>query len=457
MVATGLSPLAAADFSGLVVEDHNGNPLPRAEIRITRPGAAAIVAELETDGQGRFRTPDLPDSEYVLRFAKTDYSTVEVVTRARPDMLLRLTHFGAIAGKISDFEGHPVLSSQVIALSTADAIAGTADANAAPGEYRIYDLPPGSYQVAILTSGPWPGRHGIVLYPNNSSPRVFTVAGGEDYTGADFTLSAGPAFRVSAKADVAGARSVAFTLVSVEHPGRQLAQQLVPVDRPFTVENVLPGNYELLAAITAPGQPSVFGRTPVTVVAANLEEVQVHDQTRSASFTLRTQAPCAADAIVELKPKEAWLLGRPFSLSVPAGSPASLTALAPARYFVTAKASRGDCYATVPPELDLTRDSASRPVEVVLAPPGSMQGHLTGSVKFADYVVVLKSADASTQWLAYPNEKGEFTFPMLPPGPYFALAAGHNTRWALTQMPAPIEVAGGNPTPVELHIPEVSR
>ena len=458
LVLAGVSPVAASAFAGRVVEDHSGNPVPRAEIRITRSPSSAILAELETDGEGRFRTPDLPDSEYVLRFSKTDYSPVELSAHARSDMFLRLTRFGAIAGKISNAEGHPVSSAQVVALTPSGATAGTPDRNAGPGEYRIYDLPPGAYQVAILTSSEGRSLHGLLLYPNNSGPRQFEVSGGEDYTGADFILPGGLAFQISAKADSTQAKSVGFELVSAEYPARQLAQQLVPVDRPFTVENVLPGNYELLVSAVSSGSPSVFGRIPITVVAANLGDIHVPvDQTRSAAFTLRTAEPCAADAVIELKAREAWLPNRPVSLPIQAGKPASLSSLAPARYSITAKASRGNCYATVQNDLDLTRESASRPIEVALVPPGSLEGRLTGSPQLGGYVIVLKSRDRSLQRIAFPDEKGAFSISDLPPGSYSVLAAAPNTRWGGDRGGSPVEITGAGPTALELKVSEVSR
>src|ERR1035441_8940970 len=124
VIVACLYPAEAGVFAGRVVEDHSGNPLSRAEIRITRPHTAGIIAEIETDADGRFRTPDLPDADYVLRFSRFNYATVEVTTHARSGMLLRMVRFGAIAGRIADFEGHPVPYSRVVALTPSDAIVG---------------------------------------------------------------------------------------------------------------------------------------------------------------------------------------------------------------------------------------------------------------------------------------------------------------------------------------------
>ena len=40
-----------------MVEDHSGKPLPSVELRFSRPGAARLVADLETDADGIFRAP----------------------------------------------------------------------------------------------------------------------------------------------------------------------------------------------------------------------------------------------------------------------------------------------------------------------------------------------------------------------------------------------------------------
>jgi hypothetical protein len=437
------------------VEDHSGNPVARAAIRITRPHASATVAELESDGQGRFRTPELPDSIYTFRFSKADYSTVTVTTGPRADMLLRLTRFGAIAGKIADLEGHAV-EARVVALTAADEAAGTSDPNAGPGDYRIYDLPPGKYQLAILSTHGWPGRRGLLLYPNNSAPREFEVSGGEDFSGADFALPAGPVFRISVRTDPA--RSAGFALVSADHPGHWLGQQLVSPDRPFTVENVRPGSYEILAAASSRGQPPLFGRTPITVVAADMDDVRVTlNQPRSASFTVRAQEPCTADVTVELKSRAEWLPNQPVKATLQGGTPTSLTTLAPARYSIAAKASRENCYAAPVPDLDLTRGSASSPVEIVVTPSGSIQGRLVGAAILSEYVVVLCSRQGFLQRIAFPDEKGKFSFPDLAPGQYSALAAGPGAHWSAARSAPPIEVSGGAPTPLELHPSEAGR
>ena len=56
-------PAAAAELAGRVVEDHTGNPLASAEIRVVKPGRRTLTADLETSSDGRFAASNLPDGE----------------------------------------------------------------------------------------------------------------------------------------------------------------------------------------------------------------------------------------------------------------------------------------------------------------------------------------------------------------------------------------------------------
>jgi hypothetical protein len=156
---------------------------------------------------------------------------------------------------------------------------------------------------------------------------------------------------------------------------------------------------------------------------------------------------------------EAWIPNRPVSATLHAGKASSVTGLAPARYSVRAKDAQGSCYASAQAILDLVHGSAAQPVEVTLTPPGSIRGHLTGTAQPLEYVVVSMALDGLSQRIALPNEKGQFAFSDLAPGLYSVLAAGPNSRW----MPAPghaappMEISGGAPTTLELHVAEVSR
>lgn len=231
LVAFALSPSTAAVYSGRVLEDHSGSPLSRVEIRISRPDLAGVVAEAETDSQGRYHTPDLPPADYQFHFSRVNYSSLTV--QARPDLLLHLIHYGAISGRVLDSNGHPVPFAIMAAITeTAQTAGETRD-----GEYRIFGLLPGRYRLAILTLGR-EVRSGTLFYPNNSQPREFVVAGGEEYT-ADFLLTDTSTYTVSGQTE----DSVRMVdLVSAEHPELRVAHTVAKQDGSFQFDHIAPGN-----------------------------------------------------------------------------------------------------------------------------------------------------------------------------------------------------------------------
>jgi hypothetical protein len=454
-------PLAAAVFEGRAVEDHNGNPLSRVEIRITRPGTEAIVAELETDSQGRFRTPELPDTPYLIRFSKTNFSTLEVTTAPRAGMQMRLVHFGAISGHVFRLDGSPALDFQkdsVFAVTPSGAKAGICDRNARAGEYRIYGLLPGRYRVAITDIATEDGRvgQGILYQPNSSQPREYAIAGGEDYAGADINLPVNAAYTVSGKVEIDPQSTAQVSIVPLDFPSINfgIGGQAVPT---FSIPNLLPGNYVLLG-YGVYGDTHLFARLPVSVSAANVEGIVLPiNQSRSTTLTLKAAESCHSSVTVELTAAEPWPT-RKFPGTLQTGKPVTLERIPPSKYTIAAKSLAGDCFALAPPFVDLTRESSSKPVEVLLQPAGSIRGRITGAGPVSQYLAVLIAPDGS-QLIAFPDDKGQFTFAHLRPGPYTPIAAGAATRWMPTEehMPPAIEVASGAPTAVELETPEAHQ
>ena len=449
IVAIALSclPLTAGVFEGRVVEDHNGNALSRVEIRITLPGADVALAELETDAQGRFRTPDFPGGPYMVRFSKTNFSTVQVATMPRAGMAIRLVHYGAIAGHFLRSDGSPVSDvypEYVFAVTPTGARAGTTDRNARGGEYRIYDLLPGRYRVVTTLKG-------VMFQPDNSHPREFTVSGGEDYANADITFPPGAGITVSGKVEIAASTVSQVAMFPADLPTVDFGVG-GETNGPFSIPRVLPGNYELLG-YTVRGTPRLFGRMSLTVSGANIDSIVLPvNQSRSVTFVMKAAEACRSGVTVELTTPERWPV-RTFPANLRDAAPVTVSGIPPAKYFVTASANEGGCFVRSPASIDLTKDSAAQPVELLLEPPGAIHGRITGAG-----LAVLLAPDGAQQ-IAFPDEKGEFTFGALRPGPYTVFAAGASTRWmpAAGREPPPIVVTSGTPVEVELKVPEAPR
>jgi hypothetical protein len=105
-----LWPLALAGevFSGRVIEDHSGDPIAGATLRLTQSGQQQDAATLESDTNGRFHAESIPAGEYTIEISKPNYASLTLHLNldagARP-LLLRLLRYGAIAGRVTDSEG----------------------------------------------------------------------------------------------------------------------------------------------------------------------------------------------------------------------------------------------------------------------------------------------------------------------------------------------------------------
>ena len=214
-------------------------------MHLTRADGAGTIADLETDSNGGFELPDLPAGEYRIKVSKPNYvpSTVplRVGTAFSGSFVVRLIRCGVITGHALDAEGQGVRNATVFAMSLSSE-RGTLRPFARferghqarvneNGEYRLFNLPPGEYAVAVTygastvvvggTGGAQVGASGsgVVYYPAGSQPRMFTVSGGEEYRGIDFSVVPGALFRVSGKVDVTPSQSGFWlALTSVNQP-----------------------------------------------------------------------------------------------------------------------------------------------------------------------------------------------------------------------------------------------
>ena len=78
-----------------------------------------LAADLETDAEGRFQTPEIPDGEYRIAISKPNYAAVSLNlnTNGGSALAVRLIRGGAIQGRVTDRDGQPVASASVFAMS----------------------------------------------------------------------------------------------------------------------------------------------------------------------------------------------------------------------------------------------------------------------------------------------------------------------------------------------------
>jgi beta-lactamase regulating signal transducer with metallopeptidase domain len=472
------------ELAGQVVEDSSNNPLASAELCFHQRGMRELAADLETDRQGRFRTTELPPGDYTVDLSKPNYITTTFKLRApAAGLLLRLVRYGAIDGSVMDMAGHAIpghirapggrtiggarLTVLAQAPGTEELRSFRQTAVEDSGHYRVYDLPPGQYAIGLWYSGLNEGS-GMQLYPDNVHPRIFTVSGGEDYSGIDFTVEPRQPYSVSGRIEPpAGKRQFQVALGLPEQPALPIAQTLAEDDGTFRFEKVLPGAYDLFVAGPTGGygefdstmgrDEPLFGRARVQVIAQNVEGINVPLSTgRPLKLVLRPQGSdtlppgCPATVSVLLVSLEPWAVMFAPNAQVAFGQEQTIRNLAPGRFRVTTSGLGAGCYQVNQPVVDLSGDAA-KPVAVELAAAGSIRGLLkSASAPATDFAVMLLDAgstDGAQAQLAFPDRDGRFTFDGLRPGRYRMAARRAGADASRT---VEVDVRGGAPTVVEL-------
>ncbi len=481
----------AEPIDGRVLEDHSGAPVISADVRVFKLGAREVVADLDTDGDGRFRAPDLAPGEYRLEISKRNYigATVHIRTGGG-SLFVRLVRCGVISGQIADQQGQPVTGAYVFAMPFARAAAAGHALVDDLGRYRLYDLPPGRYAVAVAYGAstmavgstgsaaalPEAGS-GVLFYPDNTQPRFFAISGGEEHRNIDFTLTPATLASISGKVEHAfpdGRFWLALTPVG--QPALAAAVTQAQPDGSFQFQGIPTGSYYLFAAGPANargaqgallGPEPLFARMHVDVVGQNIEGLSLAAKSgRSVEFVLRAARAGDGDACprsgqVRLISLEDWAVMFAYRAEIgPQG--AMIYHLAPGRYRIEVEGLGNRCYSAATQTLDLTRETDAKPVEVLVTPAGEIRGRLTGATADVRYTVVLLPSEPDrddTLQIAFPGREGRFEFAGLRPGRYRIAAQPAEkdlkARWVSDlALMAEIRVPGGVPTDVELPAPK---
>ena len=202
-------PVRAESLQGRVVEDHTGRPIMAANVRVAKIGQSILAAARGTDADGTFQALNLSAGEYRIEVSKPNYLPATLRLRlplaATSGLRIRLVRLGVISGRVTDADGRPTRGSRVFvmlkpALGLPLQAFGNSYAVDDSGRYRIYNLPPGEYAVAVSSASFSDfSRSGLYYYPRNGQPRFFTFSGGEEYRDVNFTIVPGPLYHVSGK------------------------------------------------------------------------------------------------------------------------------------------------------------------------------------------------------------------------------------------------------------------
>jgi protocatechuate 3,4-dioxygenase beta subunit len=180
--ARDITPPRAATLSirGRVVAAGTDAPLRSARVQATAANQAAAPAF--TDAEGRFALPIPADGSSGLSVTKPGYlATAFEAPRTEGELDLRLPKASAIAGRITDTSGDPVMGMTVTAEIPGTAASGSRVVATCQtddlGDYRLGGLPEGRYLVSVNSIAPAIGEGGTIVNELKDGSRTAAVIG----------------------------------------------------------------------------------------------------------------------------------------------------------------------------------------------------------------------------------------------------------------------------------------
>src|SRR5271170_5515905 len=290
---TAASDEQSAFVAGHVLRLGTSEPLKKARVTLQSHAGEEFSVFSLTDDRGRFLFENVPPGSYDLQVSHNGYVDAEygqrkpggsgavltiVSSQRMSDLVFKLAHTAAISGHVFDEDGEPIVKAEVITYRASKLQGKEREYGDDPvltndlGEFRIFDLAPGRYYIAVnyrrgdpfhrdvgtpeqrLNTGYLPS-----YYPNTVDPakaQAISVGPGDEIRSVRFILRASRVVTVRGRVicDIPG-DSVTSGGVSLNPQGPGLAQALQGLngrfqlkDGSFVLHNVPPGSYDLTAS-----------------------------------------------------------------------------------------------------------------------------------------------------------------------------------------------------------------
>jgi hypothetical protein len=417
----------SATLHASVIEDHSGHAVISAELRVASKGDAQLVADLESDGNGRFEPINLVDGDYVISVSKANYIETSIQIRAESfgeSLVFRLVRCGTVAGRVTDPNGGPIGHAYMFALGGPETVYARTDAN---GEYRVFGLAPGKYRIAVAFGQPTlavastgvppslgPSGAGVLFYPEE-----LTVVSGDEHVHIDFAIASSPLFHVSGRVDAPDTPTGEYwvALASMKTPEIATSVAIAGKDRSFHFEGVPPGSYNLfvsgpsdargLGAVL--GEHPMFVRAQIEVTAQDVEGLRLRvAPALTLPILVRAGQGCSPKAHVSVSAIEDWAADLNRSAQSDENGNALLTRAAPTRFRVYAKSDL--CFQATDVVADLSAASV-KPVEVRMSRGASIKVHVSPSMP----VILIGGGKTRAE---LPDAEGNVEFGGLPAGHY---------------------------------------
>ena len=297
---------------GRVVDASTGRPVAGAIVTLfgsaavasPRPGEglAATPPRLMTNAAGQFVARGLRRGSLFLVVTKGGYvdatnaqrrplgtaQRIEVRDGQRiTDLEVRMWRYAVIAGTVLDEAGEPIVDARVQSYRRVFAaghqryVAGTAASTDDRGMYRLANVAPGEYQIAVApTDAPIPNAPdgAALLYPTTFYPgspssaqaSLVSVGSGEEHAGVDVQVQPARAVRVSGQvvAPTGYAGDIPVRLFQASDAGvveRDTANVRTDATGGFEFPLVPPGQY-IVKVVRAPRPPVATDATAIAVV-----------------------------------------------------------------------------------------------------------------------------------------------------------------------------------------------
>jgi hypothetical protein len=292
------APTGTAVIRGRIVAVDTGAPIRRAQVRATSGGGRGRLTT--TDAEGRFEFKDLPAGRWDISASKAGFVTLRYGQRrpfeaGRPIELadkqvmdradVSLPRGAAITGHVFDEFGDPIAGARVVVMryQVVQGIrrltpTGGGDQSDDTGAFRVFGLMPGDYYVsatvrALPVDDPADATsYAPTYFPGTGSvteAQKVTVGLGQEQGNVSFSLLPVRTVRVMGTViDSSGAPLTGGVLMLSPSDqvgagfGGPLGQNGTRIagDGTFTIPNVAPGSYTLIATSGGPGGGAARGR-----------------------------------------------------------------------------------------------------------------------------------------------------------------------------------------------------
>jgi len=282
-----------ATVAGQVVRADTGEPLKKAQVSLQTRAGDKFSAFRLTDEQGHFNIENIPPGSYDLEVSRNGYVDNEygqkkpggsgaVLTLSAgqhmTDLIFKMVRAASISGHVYDEDGEPVPYAQVTCYSASPHPGKEQQIGYEPavtndlGEFRVFDLKPGRYYVAVdyhfkldlvfrsrgaekeAESG-----YAATFYPNTMDPSkavAISVSPGDEVRSIDFllrpvhyaTVSGRVVNTVPAPPHAYGGVALSSHASGLAVASQNLSDSYDVKDGKFAIHNVPPGSYTLSAS-----------------------------------------------------------------------------------------------------------------------------------------------------------------------------------------------------------------